>query len=50
MKNLGRKVEEIGEYDTILGIDSIQDIIYVDQKSIGANSRSNLEPTRESMI
>ena len=41
MKELGRKVEAIGKYDDITGVDRIRDICYVSQNAIGKNSRSN---------
>ncbi len=39
-KALGRGTEDIGEYDSISGIDGISDVYYVSQKPIGKNSRS----------
>ncbi len=41
LKELGRRPESIGEYDSITGAGRIRDICYVSQKAIGKNSRSN---------
>lgn len=40
-KALGKRVEAIGDYDQISGVEHITDIYYVNQKAIGKNSRSN---------
>ncbi len=40
MKELGKKVEEIGEYAGITGANGVNDIRNVSQKAIGRNSRS----------
>lgn len=37
---LGKSVDILGEYDTIIGTEYISDIYYVSQKAIGKNSRS----------
>lgn len=39
-KALGRSVEDVGEYDSISGLDGISNVYYVSQKPIGKNSRS----------
>lgn len=39
-KALGKDVDDVGEYDSITGIEGISDIYYVSQKPIGKNSRS----------
>jgi len=41
MKFLGRTVEEVGSLQQVLGIESLEDVCYVNQKPIGSNSRSN---------
>lgn len=41
MKGLGKRVETSPEYESISGTENIADIYYVNQKSIGKNSRSN---------
>lgn len=41
MKNIGKSVEEQGAFQSIKGLDKVKDIIYVNQKPIGSNSRSN---------
>jgi excinuclease ABC A subunit len=41
MKELGKRVEAIGEYVSISGVKHITDIYYVNQRAIGKNSRSN---------
>lgn len=41
LKVLGKNVETIGEYDSIMGANRINDVYYVSQKPIGKNSRSN---------
>ncbi|HKL78937.1 MAG TPA: TrmO family methyltransferase, partial [Mobilitalea sp.] len=41
MKELGKRVEALGEYDSISGVNHITDIYYVNQRAIGKNSRSN---------
>jgi len=40
MKQLGHRVDEIGIYDSIAGVEFISNIYYVSQKAIGKNSRS----------
>lgn len=41
LKELGKSVELLGEYDSIAGLNHINDICFVSQKAIGKNSRSN---------
>ncbi len=41
MKELRKRVDVIGEYDSITGVNRINDIHFVSQKAIGKNSRSN---------
>lgn len=40
-KELGKRPEKPGEYDSIFGAERIKDICYVSQNAIGKNSRSN---------
>ncbi|ABR49964.1 ABC transporter related [Alkaliphilus metalliredigens QYMF] len=41
MSSLGRTVEEKGTFQKVIGIESFEDVCYVNQKAIGSNSRSN---------
>lgn len=41
MKLLKKNPEEMGELETIHGLESFKDVCYVNQKPIGSNSRSN---------
>ncbi len=39
-KALGKNVEAVGKYESLVGADRISDVFYVSQKAIGKNSRS----------
>ncbi len=41
IKSLGGTVEEMGSLQKVIGVESFEDVCYVNQKPIGSNSRSN---------
>lgn len=41
MKSLGKPVESMGTLQQVFGLESFEDVCYVNQKPIGSNSRSN---------